>query len=78
MGDPGWQEGDPLSHDGTFLIRLTITLSVLQIFFVVARFYTRYMQHMHCGADDYVILVALVRILLAIRQTGLHPNTRTF
>jgi hypothetical protein len=33
----------------------------VQIVFVAARFYTRYMQRMKCELDDYIMLLALVR-----------------
>lgn len=49
------------SDGGEALIIVSVVLSVLQIVFVAARFYTRYMQRMRCGLDDYVMLLALVR-----------------
>lgn len=51
------------SDGGTALIIVSVVLSVAQIVFVAARFYTRYMQRMKCGIDDYVMLFALVRIV---------------
>jgi hypothetical protein len=49
------------SDGGKALIIVCVVLSVVQIVFVAARFYTRYMQRMRCGIDDYVMLLALVR-----------------
>jgi hypothetical protein len=49
------------SDGGSALIIVSVVLSVVQIVFVAARFYTRYMQRMKCGLDDYVMLFALVR-----------------
>lgn len=54
------------SDDVPALIGASIALSVLQIVFVAARFCTRYLQQMRYGADDYVILIALVCILSVI------------
>lgn len=51
------------SDGGKALIIVSVVLSVVQIVFVVARFYTRYMQRVKCGIDDYVMLFALVRIV---------------
>lgn len=48
------------SEGGAALIGVSIGLSILQIVFVAARFYTRYFQQARCGIDDYVILIALV------------------
>ncbi|CEO58611.1 hypothetical protein PMG11_03322 [Penicillium brasilianum] len=47
------------SDGGKTLIIVCVVLSVFQIVFVAARFYTRYMQRMRCGLDDYVMLIAL-------------------
>ncbi|KAJ5675817.1 hypothetical protein N7462_008714 [Penicillium macrosclerotiorum] len=49
----------PSSNGGNALVGVSVALSVMQIVFVAARFYTRYMQRTKCGADDYVMLVAL-------------------
>lgn len=59
------------SDGGSSLVRASIALSVLQIVFVAARFYTRYWRRTRCGADDYVILIALVcTCALAVKR---HP-----
>lgn len=62
MGGINWQQGEALSHSGSALIGVSLTLSVLQILFVIARFYTRSLQHTQFGADDFMMLVALVCI----------------
>ena len=49
------------SDGGSALIIVSVVLSFVQIVFVAARFYTRYMQRMKCGLDDWVMLFALVR-----------------
>ena len=59
-----WQKGQQPSSSGTRLIAACIALSILQIIFVAAKFYTRYFQNMRFGADDYVMLIALVRITI--------------
>ncbi|KAJ5286833.1 hypothetical protein N7478_002519 [Penicillium angulare] len=59
MGGTDWQEAQHPSGSGSGLIAACIILSVIQILFVAARFYTRFMQKARCGADDYVMLVAL-------------------
>lgn len=70
MGGLNWQQGEALSYGGSALISVSLTLSVLQIFFVIARFYTRSLQHTQCGADDYMMLVALVCML----RIGMCPR----
>jgi hypothetical protein len=49
------------SDGGSALIIVSVVLSFVQIVFVAARFYTRYMQRMKCELDDYIMLLALVR-----------------
>lgn len=61
MGEEHWVNYKAPSDGGTALIIVSVVLSVVQIVFVAARFYTRYMQRMRCGLDDYVMLCALVR-----------------
>jgi hypothetical protein len=63
MGGLNWQQGEAPSSGGSALIGISLTLSVLQILFVTARFYTRSLQHTQPSADDYVMLIALVCIL---------------
>lgn len=57
-------------YDGDDLIGLCAALVALQILIVAARFYTRYMQKMRCGLDDYLILVALVSVDLGWLSSG--------
>jgi hypothetical protein len=42
------------------LVGAVIGIAVVQILFVAARFYTRFMQRMEIAFDDYLILLALV------------------
>ncbi|KAF3398607.1 hypothetical protein F1880_005661 [Penicillium rolfsii] len=58
MGEEHRVNNSP-SGGGTALIIVSVVLSVVQIVFVAARFYTRYMQRMKCGPDDWVMLFAL-------------------
>ncbi|KAJ5166596.1 uncharacterized protein N7482_005377 [Penicillium canariense] len=60
MGEARWVDSKtPFSDGGVALITVSVVLSVVQMVFVAARFYTRYMQRMRCGLDDYVMLIAL-------------------
>lgn len=59
------------SDGGAPLVDVSIALSVLQIVFVAARFYTRFVQRMRCGLDDYVILFALVCILPSVAHLNI-------
>lgn len=52
--------GDQRPYGGNALVGVSAALAGLQIIFVVARFYTRFMQRMKIGVDDYLILLALV------------------
>lgn len=60
--------GSDPSDGGSALVGVSIVLSIVQIFFVVLRFVTRYMQRTRCGADDYVILIALVCTTLPLPE----------
>lgn len=66
MGEENRVNSSSLSDGGSALIIVSVVLSFLQIVFVAARFYTRYMQRMKCGLDDWVMLIALVRITFAM------------
>lgn len=48
------------SNGGNALVGVAVALSVVQILFVAARFYTRYLQRVKFGVDDYIVLIALV------------------
>ncbi|OKO94387.1 hypothetical protein PENSUB_11654 [Penicillium subrubescens] len=54
------------SDGGSALIIVSVVLSFVQIVFVAARFYTRYMQRMKCGLDDWVMLFALFFFVLEL------------
>lgn len=57
MGDTG-----TVAYCGQQLIGVSIAIAVAQITIVGARFYTRYMQKVACGSDDYFVIPALVRM----------------
>jgi hypothetical protein len=48
------------SYCGDRLLGVSIAIAVVQIVVVPARFYTRYIQHVTCTLDDYLIIPALV------------------
>lgn len=53
------------TDDGLCLMGVSIAMSVLQIIFVVLRFYTRRcLQREKYSSDDWVMLIALVGILV--------------
>lgn len=52
--------GSDPSDGGSALVAVSIVLSIVQFIFVALRFLTRYTQGTRYGADDYVILIALV------------------
>ncbi|OQE44128.1 hypothetical protein PENCOP_c002G05733 [Penicillium coprophilum] len=52
-----WDPQHPCS--GSALVGANIAITVLQIVFVAARLYTRFMQRAKAGADDYLILLTL-------------------
>jgi hypothetical protein len=71
------------SDGGSALIIVSVVLSFVQIVFVAARFYTRYMQRMKCGLDDWVMLFALggslakailYIVLVELAGLGYHLN----
>lgn len=53
-----------VAYCGQQLICVSIAIAAAQIIVVGARFYTRYMQKVACGSDDYFIIPALVRTCL--------------
>lgn len=55
-----WVPGDTAPHAGNALLGAAIGIAVVQILFVAARFFTRFIQRMKIGFDDYLILFALV------------------
>jgi hypothetical protein len=58
----GGVPGDQQPYGGNALVGVAVTIAVVQILFVVARFYTRFTQRMKICVDDYLILLALVCI----------------
>jgi hypothetical protein len=57
-----WVPDHQQPYNGNVLVGATIAITILQIVFVAARFYTRFLQRAKIGLDDYLILLALVRI----------------
>ena len=55
-----WISGDKEPYGANILVGAAISIAVIQILFVAARFYTRFMQKVKVGIDDYLILLALV------------------
>ncbi|KAJ5356438.1 hypothetical protein N7517_011047 [Penicillium concentricum] len=55
-----WVPDQQRPYSGGPLVGAIIAITILQIVFVAARFYTRFMQRAKIGADDYLILLALV------------------
>ncbi|KAJ5651543.1 uncharacterized protein N7484_005266 [Penicillium longicatenatum] len=58
MGDTG-----AVAYCGQQLVGVSIAIAVVQIVVVGARFYTRYIQKVACGSDDYLIIPALIASL---------------
>lgn len=56
----GWVPGDREPYGGNALVGAAIGISVVLVLFVAARFWTRFMQRVKIGLDDYLILLALV------------------
>ncbi|KAJ5915995.1 hypothetical protein N7504_000010 [Penicillium tannophilum] len=52
-----------VAYCGQQLICVSIAIAAAQIIVVGARFYTRYMQKVACGSDDYFIIPALIASL---------------
>jgi hypothetical protein len=55
-----WVPGEKGSYGGNALVAAAVAIAAVQIIFVVARFYTRFIQRTKIGFDDYLILLALV------------------
>jgi len=62
---------DQEPYSGNALVGAAISIAVVQIVFVAAKFYTRSMQRMKICFDDYLILLALVCIAFAY-GTGIY------
>ncbi|CAG8035069.1 unnamed protein product [Penicillium salamii] len=59
----GWVPGDREPYGGNALVGAAIGISVVLVLFVAARFWTRFMQRVKIGLDDYLILLALAASL---------------
>jgi hypothetical protein len=51
---------DQQPYSGDALIGVAAAIAAVQILFVAARFYTRFMLRTKVGLDDYLVLLALV------------------
>ncbi|KAK9858496.1 uncharacterized protein MYU51_017561 [Penicillium brevicompactum] len=58
-----WSPGNRDPRGGNALLGAAIGIAVVQILFVAARFFTRFIQRMKIGVDDYLILFALAASL---------------
>jgi hypothetical protein len=52
---------DSIAYCGQQLLGVSITIAIVQILVVGGRLYTRQMQKVAYGIDDYLIIPALVR-----------------
>ncbi|KAJ5340908.1 hypothetical protein N7541_010032 [Penicillium brevicompactum] len=69
-----WSPGNRDPRGGNALLGAAIGIAVVQILFVTARFFTRFIQRMKIGVDDYLILFALL-IACAVAKAGVvNPN----
>ncbi|KAJ5577848.1 uncharacterized protein N7459_006812 [Penicillium hispanicum] len=66
MSGIDWVDKSQPLHGVGALVAAAVSLAAVQIIFAAARFYTRYLQRMKCGVDDYVILIALSFFALEI------------
>jgi hypothetical protein len=57
-----WNPGHQQPYSGNGLVGPTAAIAAVQTVFVAAKFYTRFIQRVKFGLDDYLILLALVRI----------------
>ncbi|BDD58899.1 hypothetical protein MAP00_004140 [Monascus purpureus] len=60
MAPPAALQEDIDGYCGDSLIGVSIAIAVVQTIVVAARFYTRLMQRVKCGLDDYLIILALM------------------
>ncbi|KAJ5473525.1 hypothetical protein N7475_003091 [Penicillium sp. IBT 31633x] len=63
------EQSNGIAYCGDQLIGVSIMIAILQTIVVGARFYTRYMQKLSIGLDDYLIVPAL---LASVGQAGLY------
>ncbi|KAJ5586843.1 uncharacterized protein N7459_002608 [Penicillium hispanicum] len=62
-------DSSTVPYCGQQLIGVSVAIAVVQILVVAARFYTRYMQRLRYGVDDYLIIPAL---LASLGQSALY------
>lgn len=60
MAPPAALQEDIDGYCGDSLIGISIAIAAVQAIVVAARFYTRFLQRVKCGLDDYLIILALV------------------
>lgn len=65
----GGVSGNHQPYGGDALVGVSAAIAVVQISFVAARLYTRFMQQIKLGIDDYLILLASVRIPFRLKST---------
>ncbi|KAJ5049593.1 hypothetical protein NUH16_008112 [Penicillium rubens] len=58
-----WNQGHQQPYSGNGLVGPIAAIAAVQTVFVAAKFYTRFMQRVKFGLDDYLILLALVASL---------------
>ncbi|KAF9253147.1 hypothetical protein DTO013E5_465 [Penicillium roqueforti] len=58
-----WNPGGQQPYNGNSIVGATAAIAAVQVVFVAGRFYTRFMQRMKIGIDDYLILLALATSL---------------
>jgi hypothetical protein len=58
------EQSNKIVYCGDQLIRVSITIAILQTIIVGARFYTRYWQRLPTEIDDYLMIPALVSHLI--------------
>lgn len=65
-----WLPGDRDQHGSNALVGVVVCMGLLQIAFVGARFYTRAWQRTKIKLDDYVVLLAMVRIPANLKRVA--------
>ncbi|RAH83873.1 hypothetical protein BO86DRAFT_308552 [Aspergillus japonicus CBS 114.51] len=67
------QRSPNVPYNGGSLLGVAIAMAILQIVGVIARFYTRHSQRIAYALDDFLIVIALVRQLIAsLGQSALY------
>lgn len=65
MTSPAPSNVDLNANRGPTIVKSVIAVSVVSTAFVVLRFIARRFRHVKFGADDYLIVVACVNLVLA-------------